>query len=474
MNMNAPLSTPTSTGASPRRRSRPVIWAPSSATRSAICIGVTTTDPRVSPTASSPGAAPPTAARLVIGLRGRHGLLLARLGVQHVRDRQDRTCTRRPERMCFDGGDLDVTSRYRLPGARRWPACSAGWSRRRRRACRATRLPPATSVATVSPARHRPAPARPPRRSGSTRRRRVGEPRAQRPGSDRRRRPGDGRGVGGVERDASAASSRLVLATRSPVRTSTGARSRSAMSASSGSSSWRTRLLGRTGIVVGGVFDDSHPQLGAHRSGLAPAQSEQRVDAGPAAAAPPSPAVPAPRSRLNRTVSARSSRVWPVRRRGRGPRSGRRGPGPRGWGRARPWHAPPRNLARKRCAVAATSSASAAEPGRRPWSTCTAVTSHPAATASTRSASRVGAPGHRPLDSRAGRRGRCSGRAARQWSPSLPRAVRPSTGRRRATTPHPGEPRLRAADLGHGRQVGRVRPDPVEDVRRRRPPRPPR
>ena len=66
-------------------------------------------------------------------------------------------------------------------------------------------------------------------------------------------------------------------------------------------------------------------------------------------------------------------------------RASRFGPGPTSTRTAR-------KPAPRRAATAATTSPSAAEPARRPWSTCTAVTSQPAATASASSASESGPP----------------------------------------------------------------------------------
>ena len=81
---------------------------------------------------------------------------------------------------------------------------------------------------------------------------------------------------------------------------------------------------------------------------------------------PASPSSPAPRSRLSSTVSARSSAVWPSS----APARERRvagGAGPRLEVRARAtWTRTDRNAAPKRCAAAATTAASSAEPGPQP------------------------------------------------------------------------------------------------------------
>jgi hypothetical protein len=109
-------------------------------------------------------------------------------------------------------------------------------------------------------------------------------------------------------------------------------------------------------------------------------------------AMPARPVGPAPRRRWSSTVSARSSAVWPVSDvGGQHPVAGGAGPGLQvGPGVTSTRSA--RNPAPNRRAASATTSASAAEPGRRPWSTCTAVASHPAATASTSSASESAPP----------------------------------------------------------------------------------
>ena len=72
------------------------------------------------------------------------------------------------------------------------------------------------------------------------------------------------------------------------------------------------------------------------------------------------------------------------------PRSGPHAPGLRGWDPERRAPRSARNPAPQAHATAATISASAADPGRRPWSTCTAVTSQPAAAARTSRADGVG------------------------------------------------------------------------------------
>ena len=130
----------------------------------------------------------------------------------------------------------------------------------------------------------------------------------------------------------------------------------------------------------------SRPRRGAQ--GPASRTDGGRAGGGPAPALMPArPSRPAPRSRLTSTVSAWSSMVWPVaapsgraRRRASRARASRFGPGPTSTAQ-RPEPAPrgglrlrPRRRPR------------AADPGRSPWSTWTAVTSHPAATASTSSA----------------------------------------------------------------------------------------
>src|SRR5207248_4071890 len=107
---------------------------------------------------------------------------------------------------------------------------------------------------------------------------------------------------------------------------------------------------------------------------------------------PPRPSSPAPRSRFNSTVSAWSSAVWPVRTSGGSTakrawraRASRLGPASTG---ARS----DRNPAPERGAASAAVAGSSADCARRAWSTCTAVTWHPAAHASTRRASESAPP----------------------------------------------------------------------------------
>ena len=113
------------------------------------------------------------------------------------------------------------------------------------------------------------------------------------------------------------------------------------------------------------------------------AASSGRVGAGPIAASPSSPA---PRSRLMSTVSARSSAVCPVN--APGGNAARRAAArvPRRLVRQRSRRRPRRTGTPSAPARATARSASAAELGRRPWSTCTASTASPAAVASARSA----------------------------------------------------------------------------------------
>ena len=120
-----------------------------------------------------------------------------------------------------------------------------------------------------------------------------------------------------------------------------------------------------------------------------------------------------------------------------------------------------RNAAPKpSAAVAHHLGLSAAEPARRPWSTWTAVTSHPAATASTSSASESAPPDTAHVTAVPGRRERAAGAAAR-WR------GRPDTrARRQADASRARDPRAIHADGSRisamRRQIRRALPGPVE------------
>ena len=86
---------------------------------------------------------------------------------------------------------------------------------------------------------------------------------------------------------------------------------------------------------------------------------------------------------------------------------------------ARRRRAPPRKAAPTRAAAARTTSASAADPGRRPWSTCTAVTSQPRRHRQHQERERVRPARHRAGHRGAGRRERAAGRAASSSSVTL-------------------------------------------------------
>ena len=105
-----------------------------------------------------------------------------------------------------------------------------------------------------------------------------GEPAPQRPAGERRRCGGDGdaRRWGRRRRRARRAA-RSSSRSRSAVRARIGVTSRPAISAASGSSSWRTRLRHIAGEAFDAVADGHDPELGAHRLGLAAAQGQDRV-----------------------------------------------------------------------------------------------------------------------------------------------------------------------------------------------------
>src|SRR5664280_1835342 len=173
-------------------------------------------------------------------------------------------------------------------------------------------------------------------------------------------------------------------------RANTGTMSRPAMAEHRGTSSWRIRFRTNRGSSFDGSWTGARPRR-RHRSTVSARRRASSGCRGPGRIAA-SPSTPAPRSRLTSTVSAWSSAVCPVA--ASGPSTSRRA-----W-RARASRLGPSstttrtdsNRAPNRRAAPATTSASAAEPGRRPWSTCTAVTRQPEAAARTSSARESGPP----------------------------------------------------------------------------------
>ena len=112
---------------------------------------------------------------------------------------------------------------------------------------------------------------------------------------------------------------------RSAWRASTGATSRSAMSSSSGSTSWRTRLRRNARIVVRRVVDRLEPERGAQRTASRPAAGADRSRG--VGRSPPRPSSRPPQQ-VEEQVSAWSSAVWPVSARRAAARRSAAGPGP--------------------------------------------------------------------------------------------------------------------------------------------------
>ncbi len=163
------------------------------------------------------------------------------------------------------------------------------------------------------------------------------------------------------------------------------------MSASKGSASWRTRLRRKRGSVFVGSTTGVEPERRAQRRRLGPPQGDDRM--------------PGSRGQGGETVDAGAPQDGEEHRLGAvvggvtggvvGREDGAAGGagagfevgavgddcplGPEGGAEAAPQ-------------PSATTPASPADPGRRPWSTCTAVTSQPAAHARASSASESGPP----------------------------------------------------------------------------------
>ena len=173
-------------------------------------------------------------------------------------------------------------------------------------------------------------------------------------------------------------------------RASRGTGSRPATAAQSGSSSWRTRLRTKAGSALLRVAHRDQPDRGAQRVRSRCGAGRAAGGGGPAPCRPGRPS-PAPRSRFEDGLGLVVHGVAGRHLRRAAPRSGPPGPAPRGWAPGRPTPARRSKCAPRRAAAAATTPASASEPGRRPWSTWMAVTTHPAAAART-SRARESAP----------------------------------------------------------------------------------
>ena len=202
-------------------------------------------------------------------------------------------------------------------------------------------------------------------------------------------------------------------------------------------------------VVVALVTGRREAGRGAQGVGLAPAQPEDRVP-GPGAM-PASPSAPAPRNRFTRIVSAWSSMVCPVAT-SAGSTAKRAGAGlglevgPGGDGDTMALEPRAEPLRRRR-----TTSASPAEPARKPWSTWIAVTSHPAPAASTRRASESAPPETAQASGAPG-----GGKVHRLRRSGM--AAEGRAGPSSATGPsHPGR---RVADLLEGGQPVGALPDP--------------
>ena len=253
-------------------------------------------------------------------------------------------------------------------------------------------------------------------------------------------------------------------------RARTGTTSRPAMAEHRGSSSWRTRFRTKRGSSLDGSCTGTEAEQVAQGHRLGPAQREQGM-AGPGPhggqAVDAGAAQQVGQHRLGLVVGGVPGGGVGAEDRP----AGRPGPGLEVGAVGRPPPAPSGTRRRTGAAASATTSASAADPGRRPWSTCTAVTRQPAATARTSRASESappetphtsGGPGRRERCSRSSRRpgsGRPSGagvsRRGRAWHRHA-RSIPTGCGSRPATAATPGPARP-----GRG---ARARPSP----RRRR------
>ncbi len=252
---------------------------------------------------------------------------------------------------------------------------------------------------------------------------------------------------------------------RSAVLPSSGTGSRSAISAISGSSSWRTRLRRNRGSRLLGSTTGSRPS--ARHTASVSARRRARIGWRAPGAIAPNPAGPAPRSRFNSTVSAWSSAVWPVM--ASGPSTARRASRDR-CSRSAPgstWTRSARKPAPRRVAASSTTDASSPEPGRRPWSTWTAVTASPVALARTRRHSESAPPETAattppgPTASGCGKAQRARSPAIRSSAPARPASPlrpRPRLPCVRSTGSAPGSRRWWGGSRARSRP-GRTAPD---------------
>ena len=241
--------------------------------------------------------------------------------------------------------------------------------------------------------------------------------------------------------------------------------SRSAMSSSSGSTSWRTRLRRNARVVVRRVVHRPRPSCRAQRT-------RSRRGAGRAAGGAPSAhageaveagaAQQVEQHRLGLVVGGVAGEHVGRQRRV----AGRAGPGLEVRARRRPRHARARNAAPKRVAPPPRRRRPPrSEPGRSPWSTCTAVTSQPGVRPRARAApASRRRPTPRSVTAVPGRQGTV------QRAEQLVRRARHRQRRRCA----PRSSGSRLADLGERRAGSRGPPTHGRAARCRRRARPPR
>ena len=209
------------------------------------------------------------------------------------------------------------------------------------------------------------------------------QPGPQRPAGERPAAPrpaarasvGSGTRLGGERVEQRRASS----AARSASRHSSGTTSRSATSSSSGSTSWRTRLRRNRGSSLVGSRTGVEAEVGAERRGSRPDAGRRSGGRVPGRRRGEAVEPGAPQHGEQHGLGPVVGGVaGGVARRAARP-GGRPGPGPRG--RARRRRPPARRGTRRRSGWRRRPRPRPRppSPARRPWSTCTAVTSHPAA-----------------------------------------------------------------------------------------------
>ena len=218
------------------------------------------------------------------------------------------------------------------------------------------------------------------------------QPLAHRHLRQRARRRGQGPGVGRVElRRQRPAAGRRRPRRCAAWRHSSGTGSRPERSARRGSSSWRTRLRRWRRSRLDGSSSTSRPSW-SHRARVSARRSASSGRRGPGRM-PARPSRAAPRSRLSSTVSAWSSAVCPVSHVGRQHRvAGGAGPGLEVPARRHVHGTGPEAGAEAGGERSDPGRLPPARPDRSPWSTWTASTRHPAATASTSSAEESAPP----------------------------------------------------------------------------------